>query len=179
MVPHWADLVILAIIGVSSLISLWRGFLREVLSLLAWILAFWVAFSFTSWLAPQLEGYVEVRSIRFLLGFTALFVVTLLGVSLLGHIIVKLIGKTGLTGTDRMLGLLFGMLRGGLVVLLLVLVAGLTQLPQDPWWREARLLAHFQRAALGVKGYLPESIAEHIKYAAVAPSATPGDTEVN
>lgn len=179
MVPHWADIVILAIIGVSSLISLWRGFLREVLSLLAWVLAFWVAFSFTSWLAPMLEGTIEVRSIRFILGFTALFVVTLLGVSLIGHIIVKLLGKTGLTGTDRMLGLLFGMLRGGLVVLLLVLVAGLTQLPQDPWWREARLLAHFQRAALGVKGYLPESIAEHIKYAVVAPTATPDDTEVN
>lgn len=175
---HWADIVILAIIGVSALISLLRGFLREVLSLLAWVLAFWVAFTFTSGLAPLLEAYVEVPSIRFILAFAALFVVTLLGVSLIGHIVVKLVGKTGLTGTDRMLGLLFGMARGGLVVVLLVLLAGLTQVPEDPWWRESGLLAHFQHAALWVREYLPESIAEHIRYEPV-PSPAAEETEVS
>lgn len=179
MAIHWADIVILAIIGISALISLWRGFLREVLSLLAWVLAFWVAFTFTAFVAPLLDAYVEVRSVRFILGFTGLFVVTLLGVSLIGHIVVKLIGKTGLTGTDRMLGLLFGMARGGIIVLLLVLLAGLTQVPQDPWWREAKLLTHFQRTALWVRSYLPHSIAEHIRYDLVAPSATPDETEVS
>ena len=176
---HWADIVILAIIGISALISLLRGFLREVLSLLAWVLAFWVAFTFTPLVAPLLESYVEVPSIRFILGFAALFVVTLLAVSLLGHIIVKLVGKTGLTGTDRMLGLLFGMARGGIVVLLLVLLAGLTQIPQDPWWDESGLLDHFQRAALWMREYLPDSIAEHIRYEPVAPSATAEETEVS
>ena len=176
---HWADIVILAIIGISALISLWRGFLREVLSLLAWILAFWVAFSFTPLVAPLLEPYVDVPSIRFILGFAGLFVLTLLAVSLLGHIVVKLVGRTGLTGTDRMLGLLFGMARGGVVVLLLVLLAGLTRVPQDPWWDEARLLAHFQRAALWVREYLPDSIAEHIRYEPVAPSPAAEETEVS
>lgn len=176
---HWADIVILAVIGVSALISVLRGFLREVLSLLAWILAFWVALTFTSQLAPLLEAYVEVPSIRFILAFAALFLVTLLGMSLIGHFVVKLVDKTGLTGTDRMLGLLFGMARGGLVVLVLVLLAGLTQVPQDPWWRESGLLAHFQRAALWVREYLPESIAEHIRYDVVVPSATAEETEVN
>lgn len=176
---HWADLVILAIIGISALISLLRGFLREVLSLLAWVLAFWVALSFTPLVAPWLAAYVEVPSVRLILAFAALFVVTLLSVSLIGHIIVKLVGKTGLTGTDRTLGLLFGMVRGGLVVLLLVLLAGLTQIPQDPWWRQASLLAHFQRGALWVKGYLPENIAEYIRYDLTAPPATPDETEVS
>lgn len=176
---HWADLVIVAIIGISALISLLRGFLREVLSLLAWVLAFWVALSFTQRVAPWLEPYVEVPSVRLILGFAVLFVITLLSVSLIGHIIVKLVGKTGLTGTDRMLGLLFGMARGGIVVLLLVLMAGLTQIPQDPWWRQASLLAHFQRAAVGVKGYLPESIAEYIRYDLAAPAVPADEAEVS
>lgn len=176
---HWADIVILAIIGVSALISLLRGFLREMLSLLAWLLAFWIAFHFTPWAAGWLESVIEVPSVRFILGFAALFVVTLLSMSLIGHIIVKLVGKTGLTGTDRMLGLLFGMARGGVVVLLLVLLAGLTQVPQDPWWRQSNLLVHFQHAALWVKGYLPESIGQYIRYELAVPAARPDETEVS
>lgn len=164
MLIHWADIVILAIIGVSALVSVFRGFLREMLSLLAWVLAFWVALTFTPLLAPWLAGLVEVPSIRFILAFAALFVLTLLSVSLAGYLIVKVMGKTGLTGTDRMLGLLFGLARGGVIVLVLVLLAGLTRLPQDPWWHEAGLVGHFQQAAIQVRGYLPDSIAEYIRY---------------
>lgn len=161
---NWADVAILAIIALSAILSVFRGFLREVLSLLAWILAFWAAFSFTPMLAPRLEAYVEVPSIRFILMFAALFVITLIVMSLLGHVIVKLIGRTGLTGTDRMLGLIFGIARGGVVVILLVLLAGLTRVPQDPWWREAQLLPHFEAGAIWVAGFLPESIMENISY---------------
>jgi len=175
---HWADIVILAIIGISALVSLLRGFLREVLSLLAWVLAFWVAFTFAPLVAGVLDPYVEVPSIRFLLGFAGLFVTTLLAVSLLGHIIVKLVNQTGLTGTDRMLGFLFGMARGGVVVLILVLLAGLTQVPRDPWWRESGLIAHFQRAALWTRNYLPDSIAEHIRYEPAPPPVVTEETEV-
>lgn len=168
MAIHWADIVILAVIGISALMSLWRGFLREVLSLLAWVLAFWLAYSFTPHAASWLAEYIEIPSIRFILGFAVLFVLTLLTVSLIGHIIVKMVGKTGLTGTDRILGLLFGMARGGMIILLLVLLAGLTQIPQDPWWRHSWLLGHFQQAALWVTELLPEGVAEHINYGIVA-----------
>lgn len=175
MTPHWADIVILAVIGVSALISVFRGFLREVLSLLAWVLAFWMALTFTPLVAPWFEGLVEVPSIRFILAFAALFVMTLLGVSLIGYLIVKLMGKTGLTGTDRILGLLFGIARGGVIVLLLVLLAGLTRVPQDPWWQQARLLLHFQQAAVWTRGYLPASVAEHISYDGQSAEQTAAD----
>lgn len=161
---NWADITILAIIAVSAVLSVFRGFLREVLSLLAWLLAFWAAFSFTPVMAPVLESYVEVPSIRFILMFAALFVVTLIVMSLLGHVVVRLIGRTGLTGTDRMLGLLFGIARGGVVVVLLVLLAGLTRIPQDPWWQEAQLLPHFEAGANWIAGYLPDSVTENISY---------------
>lgn len=161
---NWADITILAIIALSAVLSVFRGFLREVLSLLAWLLAFWVAFSFTPVMAPVLEAYVEVPSIRFILMFAALFVATLIVMSLLGHVVVRLIGRTGLTGTDRMLGLLFGIARGGVVVVLLVLLAGLTRIPQDPWWQEAQLLPHFEAGASWIAGYLPDSITENISY---------------
>lgn len=179
MAIHWADIVILVIIGLSALISLWRGFLREVLSLLAWILAFWVAYRFTPLAALWLTDFVDVPSVRFILGFVALFVLTLIAMSLIGHIIVKIVGGTGLTGTDRMLGLLFGMARGGVIVLLLVLLAGLTQIPQDPWWRQSWLLVHFQQAALWVTERLPRGVAEHINYDIVAPPATSDQAEVS
>lgn len=179
MAIHWADVVILAIIGISALVSVFRGFLREVLSLMAWALAFWAAITFAPRVAPWLASYVEVPSIRFILAFAVLFVLTLLVVSLIGYFIVKLIGRTGLTGTDRMLGLLFGIARGGVIVLLLVLLAGLTRVPQDPWWQEARLLAHFQDGALWVRDYLPESVAEYIHYDTAVVPALPAETEVS
>jgi membrane protein required for colicin V production len=171
MQGNWADIAILAIIAISTLISILRGFLREVLSLLAWIVAFWAAFTFTPRAAPLLEPYVEVPSIRFILGFAALFVLTLMLMSLFGYLLVKLIGRTGLTGTDRMLGLLFGLARGGVIVLLLVLLAGLTNLPQDPWWRQSQFLKHFERAALWVAGFMPDSVAQHIRFEPVQDTA--------
>lgn len=186
---HWADIVILAIIALSALISVWRGFLREVLSLLAWILAFWAGFTFGPLIAGQLAVYVDTPSIQVVLGFCIVFILTLIVLSVLGHFIVKLINKTGLTGTDRILGLLFGIARGGLIVLVMVLVAGLTNLPQDPWWQQSQLLAHFQDGAIQVAGYLPDAIAEHIRYdvppveasaASTAPASSPAQaTEGN
>lgn len=170
---HWADVVILAIVTLSALISVWRGFLREVLSLLAWILAFWAGFTFGPMLAGQLAVYVDTPSIRVVLGFAIVFILTLIVLSLLGHLVVKLINKTGLTGTDRILGLLFGIARGVLIVLVLVLLAGLTNVPQDPWWRQSQLLAHFQDGALRVTAYLPAAVAEHIRYDEAVPAPEP------
>lgn len=179
MAIHWVDIVILAVIGVSALVSVFRGFLREVLSLLAWVLSFWVALTFAPRFAPWLSNWIELPSIRLILAFAALFVLTLLSVSLIGYIIVKLMNKTGLTGTDRMLGLVFGIARGGVIVVILVLLAGLTRVPQDPWWQQAPLLAHFQQGALWVRNYLPDSIADHISYDHVVAPATPAESEVS
>lgn len=160
----WADYVIVAIIGISMLISLFRGYVREMLSLIAWGAAFWVAFTFSHKVAVLLVEYVDLPSARLVLAFVALFLATLLVGGLVNFLAGELVDKTGLSGTDRMLGLLFGMLRGIAVVVIMVLLAGLTPVPADPWWRESQLLGHFQDLALWLRDYLPRDVAAYISY---------------
>ncbi len=167
----WVDWVILIILGVSMLVSVFRGLAREVLSLLAWVAAAWVAFEYAplgdAWLAP----WVPAPSIRLLLSGAALFMTVLLGLGLVNTLVGRLIRGSGLSGTDRSLGMLFGLARGIAIVTVLVLAAGTTLVPQDPWWRESTLLRHFERLAVEVRGLLPEPVSGLIRLSGEAPTA--------
>lgn len=160
----WIDYVILAIIAISALISVLRGFVREALSLVAWILAFWVALTYTEGVANFLVPYISVPSVRPIAGFAILFVVTLLLAALVNNLAVKLVHKTGLSGTDRMLGIIFGVARGVIIVAILVLFAGVTPVPADPWWKESIFIAHFQDLAIKIRAFLPPDIASNFKF---------------
>ncbi len=161
---NWVDYAILAIIALSALISVLRGFMSEALSLLGWILAFWVAISFTEELAGFLAGHITVAPLRLGLAFFVLFVTTLLLTVLVNFLVSQLVEKTGLTGTDRVLGVVFGIARGAVIVAVLVLLAGLTTLPADAWWRESMLLGHFQQLAMEIRNLLPPHIASYFSY---------------
>ncbi|MGH8533260.1 MAG: CvpA family protein [Gammaproteobacteria bacterium] len=160
----WVDYAILAIIGLSALISILRGLIREVLSLLAWILAILVAMTFMRPLADSLTPYISVPSARLIIAFMALFIATLLCGAIINFIIAKLVISSGLSGTDRMLGIVFGIARGALVVGVLVLMAGLTPLPQDPWWEQSVLLGRFEAMALWLRSYLPPEVAAYLTF---------------
>jgi membrane protein required for colicin V production len=159
----WVDYVIIGIIGLSALISLVRGFMREALSLAAWVLAFWVAWTFFRELAVQLDWFT-VPSVRLGVAFVILFVVTLMLGALVNFLVGQLVEKTGLSGTDRMIGILFGAARGALLVAMLVLLAGLTPFPNDPWWKESQLIVHFQELAVWLKTLLPPDIGEKFNF---------------
>jgi membrane protein required for colicin V production len=161
---NWADIAILTIIGLSALISLFRGFVREVLSLVAWVVAFWIAFTFTNRTSGLLIDYVSIPTARYVIAFIALLVFSLLLTGVVNHLIGKLIDKTGLSGTDRMLGVLFGLVRGVAVVGVIVFLAGLTPVPRDPWWRESTLMGHFQDLALVAISFLPPDLVKHFNY---------------
>ena len=161
----WVDFAIIIIIALSALISVLRGFVKEALSLAAWILAFWVAFTFHQNLAAILADYIATPSLRLISAFALLFVVTLIIAALVNNLIGQIVKKTGLTGTDRMLGVVFGIARGTLIVAILVLMAGLTQLPADPWWHDSLFIKHFQELAIWLKEFLPKDIAANFKYA--------------
>jgi len=160
----WIDYILVAVITVSALLSLWRGFVKEALSLASWIVALWVALMFFHNLADWLARWIDTPSVRQGVGFGLLFIVTVLLGGLVSYLAGQLVDKTGLTATDRVLGMLFGMARGVVIVAVLVLLAGLTSLPQDPWWKESLLLPHFQEVALWLKSYLPADIAENIGF---------------
>ena len=154
----WIDYAILAIVGISGVISLMRGFIREALSLAGWVAAFWIAIAFSGRGAAWLEGYVSVPSLRVAIAFAALFFLVLLLCGIVLRMAGQVVKSTGMSGTDRTLGIVFGVLRGVVIAGLLVLLAGLTALPGDPWWSQSLLLPHFVDLALGVLAYLPADI---------------------
>jgi membrane protein required for colicin V production len=160
----WVDFFILGIIVLSGLLSLWRGFVKEALSLLTWIAAPVIAILFYEDFAPWFERWLSVPSARLALAFGILLVLVLILGGLVNYLIGQLVSKTGLTGTDRALGIVFGIARGVMVVGVLVLLAGLTQLPQDPWWQESIFLGHFVDLALWMRSFLPNDIAANIQY---------------
>ncbi|MGE0486128.1 MAG: CvpA family protein [Gammaproteobacteria bacterium] len=156
---NWADIAIVAVILVSVLISVLRGFVKEMLSLLAWVAAFWMAMHFSSNVSVMLEPYIAVSTARLVAAFVVVLIATLVGVGIVNFLIGKLLESTGLSGTDRLLGALFGFARGAAIVGIVVLLAGLTPLPAQPWWQEAQTIAPFETAALYALHWLPPELA--------------------
>jgi membrane protein required for colicin V production len=169
----WIDWCILGVLGVSTLISVFRGLVREVLSLVAWLLAGWLSLRFSTKAGVLLENFIPVPSARIIVAGAIIFILVLFGVGLLNYLIGLLIRKTGLSATDRSLGMLFGLARGVAIVALLVLVAGATPIPNDPWWRESLLLKHFQRLAENLLVYLPATLSGYIQFPAAATEPRP------
>lgn len=161
---NWADLVLIAILGLSAAFGLWRGLVVEVLSLLIWVAAFWLAFQFGEPVSALFEGRIDTPSARLFLAYGLLFVGALVAGGLVTWLVAKLIKATGLTGTDRLLGLLFGLVRGGILASLMVLLLGFTPMPQDDWWQQSRLLPTFERSAEWMKGWLPATVSDYIRF---------------
>ena len=156
----WVDFVIPVIIIVSALFSLMRGFVREALSLFGWVAAFWIALRFANTLAELFLSSITIPSIRIVVAFTILFVLTLMLAALINHLAGHVVERTGLTGTDRMIGIIFGVARGGVVVSILVLLAGLTTIPEDPWWDDSVMIPHFEALAQWLQTTVAPELAE-------------------
>ena len=138
---HWVDVTILLITGVSCISGLWHGFVREVLSLLAWIGALLLARVYSQDLAPLLGNWIDGAAMRQVLAFALLFIATLLLGALVNHLVAKLIDISGLKLTDRLLGGLFGIARGVVIVTVLVYFSG-SFFATEPWWRESRFIPY-------------------------------------
>ncbi|MDF2178059.1 CvpA family protein [Aliiglaciecola sp. CAU 1673] len=141
---NWIDYCILGIILVSTLISLVRGFVKEAISLAVWFAAFFVASQFYADLAVYLTNFSD-ELIRNGVAIAILFVVTLILGGLLNYLIGQMVQYTGLSGTDRALGAVFGLLRGALVVsALLFFMDAFTGFPNAQWWQSSMLIPEFR-----------------------------------
>ena len=160
---EYADYVVLAIIAISILVGAIRGFVKEAFSLAVWAAAFLIAFQFSGVLAMQLENHIELPSARTSLAFASLFILVLLVGGLVTFLVGKLVEKTGLDGTDRLLGGVFGGVRGLAIVLAVILVAGLTPVPQDPWWQQSKTIQSLMPLAEWSAQFLPDYILEHLE----------------
>ena len=143
----WIDWLIAGIVIISALISLKRGFFKEILSLLTWLAAIFVAWFFGGALSERFTDYIETPSVRLLVACALLFIATLMVGALINRMIAELVQITGLSGTDRILGVVFGGLRGCLLVTILVGLLTMVPLKQDQAWKQSVLLPHFMLLA--------------------------------
>ena len=141
---NWADGLIIFILVVSGLISMKRGFIREALSLVIWVTAFIAATWSKEPLADLFSGWADAVSVRQLLAFILVFIVVLILGGIVNYVLGKLVSMTGLKTTDRFLGVIFGLARGALVVIVIVVyLPRVLPVHQDVWWRESLLIPHF------------------------------------
>jgi len=152
------DLAILGVIGLSALISLIRGFVKEALSLVSWVLAGVIATRYFSVLAEQLKGYIENPYIQIAAAFAILFIATLIVGGIIGFIVSTVVKVTGLGGLDKVLGVVFGGLRGVFIITVLVLLAGLTPIPEESWWQSALLPPYFAGMAEWLSALIPDDV---------------------
>jgi len=160
----WIDCAVLAIIGISVIVSTLRGLVREVLALASWVAAFLAARALAPVIAPWFSKTIPDEMLRLLTAYAAVFVMTFLLMALLSMLIAGLVKAAGLGAFDRVLGAGFGLLRGAAIVLIATLMAGLTTLPRQAAWRDSWSGARL--AALGdtAKSWLPYDLARRIRY---------------
>jgi membrane protein required for colicin V production len=134
------DYLILGLIVISALIGIWRGFVREALSLLIWAAAFWLAYAGATVLEVYLAGMISDQALRLAVSFVALF----LTVHIVGFIISRLLStvikSVGLRGVDRVAGAGFGLVRGVVVVAVVVLLVGMTPMAQEATWQQSYMV---------------------------------------
>ncbi len=138
------DGIILILLGFSGLVSLLRGFVKEALSLIIWFVAFAVAIALSPRLGVFLADWFAHETLRMIGAFILLFVGTLIVGGLVNQLIISLVSKAGLGPLDRLFGMVFGVLRGAIIVLVcLIVIPPIISVEEQSWWRESRLVPKF------------------------------------
>jgi membrane protein required for colicin V production len=158
------DYIVVFVLICSIVISTLRGLVKEILSLLSWIVAFVVANAYGEALAGLLPDAIPGGTTRLIVAFLALFIGVRLMMMLLSMAVDAVIKASGLTLADRGLGGLFGLGRGLVIVLAVVLVCGMTAIPQQAFWKEALFSPLAETAARTVTPYLPGDWARHVSF---------------
>ncbi|MBU15369.1 MAG: colicin V production CvpA [Gammaproteobacteria bacterium] len=135
------DTVIIIVVAISSAFGLWRGLVKELLSLLSWIAALLVARVYGEPLARLLVNMIESESIRYVTAFVLLFVMVIIIGTLINHFVAKLLTVTGFKFLDRLLGVVFGLARGTVIVLVILFISNVF-VSETEWWQESTLIPY-------------------------------------
>jgi len=158
------DYVVLTVVALCVLLSMIRGAVRELLSIVSWVVAVFLAIHFSASLATFLPASLSNSTVRTAVSFIAILLGSLLVLALITMLLSRLIKQSPLSGTDRLLGGLFGLGRAVVILTVLALIAGLTSIPREAFWRDARSRPLLELSALWVRGYLPQAVASRIHY---------------
>jgi membrane protein required for colicin V production len=158
------DYVILVVFGASVAIGVWRGVVGEIIALAAWVLAFFAARAWDGEVARLLQTSIADPGLRIVAAWVVIFVAVLLLMALLRLAIRGLLKALGLSLSDRLLGIVFGALRGVAIALALVTVGGMTSLPKEKWWSDAYFAAPLETAVIAGKPWLPPEVSKRIRF---------------
>jgi membrane protein required for colicin V production len=158
------DYVVLLIIGISIVVSMMRGAVREVLAIVGWVAAIYAAKTYATQLVSLLPADIPTEQLRILAAYVIVFLGVLLVSSLLTIALSSLIKKIGLNWFNRFLGGFFGLVRGLLIVCVLVFLAGLTSFPKDARWTNAMFSAPLEALVKSALPWVPQMVAKHVKY---------------
>lgn len=171
-----ADIAILIVIGISTLIGLFRGLVREVLSLAGFVVAFWAAFAFTGVVGAAFERWISSPSIRWVVAFLIVFAGVLALAAAINMLIGKLVDKSGMSTMDRLLGSVFGIGRGAVIVCIVVFVGQLLPfLTREALWRESTMIPFFERLSAAIVELLPEDLKNEVRVTAVVRERSSAD----
>jgi len=167
---NFVDYILIAIVGLSMVLSLWRGFVREVISLIGLVLAFLAASRLSGRAGDYLGQWIDNATIADGAGFAIVFVIVMLIVGLIGAVIRKLVDIADLTATDRTLGIFFGAARGMLLIALAFLVYTTISKPNSPWLKNSMLTPYAMELGDMLGGVIPEGYPFSRQGAAKQPS---------
>ena len=160
----WLDYAIAGVFAASLVVGAWRGLVREVLSILGWIIAFLAASLLAGPLGPAMPEAIPSPELRVAAAYVAVFAGAVMATALMAMLLSKIVKAAGLGGVDRLLGTLFGAARGLLIVVVAALLAGLTSAPRQPFWRDSASGPLLVQAVQALKPLLPQTLAERLRY---------------
>jgi membrane protein required for colicin V production len=156
------DWMVVAVLGLSSLLGVWRGLVKELLSLVSWAVAFWVAQKYAGLTADWLPMSGSSSMLRYVAGFVVLFITVLIVAAVLAWLIQQLLSAVGLSGFDRLLGVVFGALRGMLILCVITWVVNMTPMRESEAWQQAQARPWLNWGLQVLKPALPADFGKYI-----------------
>ncbi|UCV23904.1 CvpA family protein [Ferribacterium limneticum] len=158
------DYVVIGIVAVSLLFGLWRGVVGEVIALVAWGVGIFAAIEFGASVGHSVFAGLSDQALRTLAGCVVIFVGILVSMAVLNMVVRSMVKALGLSVSDRILGMIFGLARGVLVCMVLVGLGGMTSAPTQSWWKNATLAAPLETVVMAAKPWLPDDLAKRIRF---------------
>lgn len=155
---QWLDLIIIGVIGLSALTGLFRGAVKEIIALGIWIVAIWMGYNYSKSLTPWLQSYISDQSARTVVAFLIILFGVLLAGGIINTILSFMLRRTGLSGMDKILGMVFGFARGVFIVSLILATVKMTSLPYEQYTANSALCAQLNPVINWISGYFPAFI---------------------
>ncbi len=159
----WIDIAIIVFFAISILIGIYRGFVKETLSVTSWALAAFVAFQYGERASVYIKPYINQEPLDLAIAYVAVFLISLIVFSVISHIISQIFESSGMTGVDRSIGSIFGAVRAAVIVVILILVGRFMAMDNQQWWMDSGFLPYFEPLVEWFKSFLPVDIVAKIE----------------